>query len=375
MSSRELPGFQHPFLRATLPLAALLSGFFTHAPTLLADSAQVTLPPYPYWPNPSIQIDATLLEETATDYCADTLEASNEDFFFRHLPLWSVDALCSDDNNEVSTLLGNLYLSGYFGGLWLRDALEETSNRLAAWNWSTPPADQFLPTPTALAPEGARAERVVFKTLARIAQAQTRTALEGSPASVLLSNRTSLPGLLSLYGYNLGYTLFMLSAPPDGAELPPDLLVCGDYVLECYSPWTELALLDRFWPVIDRLQHPSNRRWVQMNALVETHAEGSMAAGEEVWEDIMTDSTLSPEAYTMLMELSVGFLLVSDATALADIAAWADRDVDAGRCALLAEAGLTVWSASYFMGLISSAPPGTEPQVTCPGSSAQAEGG
>ena len=48
--------------------------------------------------------------------------------------------------------------------------------------------------------------------------------------------------------------------------------------------------------------------------------------------------------------------------------AYADGDTDLGRSSLRLQAGLWMWSGSYFGGLASGAPAGTLPAITVAGS-------
>ncbi len=371
------------------------------APPQAQAETSVVIPSYPFWPNDAMVVDSTLVSDMAADYCASNADPSSEGFFYGDLPLASIDALCTTPDAGVPSLLGNLYLSGYFGGIWLRDNLDDDAAARApttrVFPWFTAAAqaldgdDKDLGARGSIRPapappgdlsgfgeapglrNGSLFQWAMFQAIARAAGAQTKTAQQGGALEVVFANRASLPLLLSIYGYNLGYTMFLLDSPPDGAETMQGILVCDDYVMACYSPAIDLALLDRFWPAITNLQYPPSPRWQRMDALVQEFAAGSVQAGEDVWADIMSDTTISAEAYPMLMTLSTGFLLVSDAAALGGIGAWAAGDTAGGRCALLAQAGLTVWSGSYFMGLVSDAPPGTTPTLQCAGDVARPE--
>jgi hypothetical protein len=103
-----------------------------------------------------------------------------------------------------------------------------------------------------------------------------------------------------------------------------------------------------------------------MARLVTRWGEGSVDSGRAVWERILERSSFSESSYETLLELSAGFLLVSDVTVLAGMTAWAEREPEIGRSATLLQAGLVVWAGSYFLGLSSSSPPGTFPEVVCP---------
>ena len=91
-----------------------------------ADSApvlvgEVTLPPYPWWANEAFSISTERLGEMANEYCAGGQAENAEDFFYRDMPLHAVAGLCEADEATVKELLGLMYLSGWYGGLWFRD--------------------------------------------------------------------------------------------------------------------------------------------------------------------------------------------------------------------------------------------------------------
>jgi hypothetical protein len=55
--------------------------------------------------------------------------------------------------------------------------------------------------------------------------------------------------------------------------------------------------------------------------------------------------------------------MISKAAVLSSMLAAADGDAEVGRRSLLLQAGLWMWSGSYFAGLASNAPVGTLPQI------------
>lgn len=318
-------------------------------------AAEVELPEYPWWPNNTMAVDDAHLSAKAGEYCASG-QSDPVQFYLGWLPLQGFDVVCPATPEERDLILGDLYLSGYFGGLWLRDALDDVATAAVL---------DEVSRAAALARTTTVVERAVFAALeAQVGHTVTRGE-EGSPGQVLLASRAGAPSLLGIYGYNLGYLQVLFENPSPGATTPPDALVCGDYLLDCSSPYQDLAILETFSPAISNLSTPASFRWAQMDDLVVQYGESAVAEGRAVWEDILADSTLDPAAYDPLIDLSVKFLLVSDAAALAALQGWATTDDEVARCGQFLQAGLVVWSGSYFMGLASKAPAGTFPTLTC----------
>lgn len=346
-----------------------------------AQAAEVTLPTYPYWVNPTFRVSQSTLDDAAGSWCAEQgADADPLDFFYGALALDSLDALCQDSLTDAQRdkLLGSLYISGYFGGIWLRDALQDTSltsqldSRLAARLF--PPQvlakspggrSRVLARPGSSLRNGSPAEFAVFQSMALEVARTRKTAEQGTDEEVVDQNYQSIPDLLYLYGYNLGYIEVLYANPPEGVDLPEDALVCGDYLLDCSSPDISLDSLTRFEAALDKLQLPPDAAWQTMADQVVEYGESSVQSGIETWEAILADSTISSSAFLPLIDLSVGYLLVSDAATLGAMTAWADGQPSEGRCALQLQAGLSLWSGAYFMGLASDDPAGTAPTLSC----------
>ena len=314
-------------------------------------SAEVLIPAYPFWPNPAFVVDEDRIASLASTSCEAT-EPSSAAFFLGDLPMGSLDLLClsalgDPDAPPAEVLLGDLYISGYFGGVWLRDSMEGGPGHGHEGE----------------APVGF--EQSIFDALATAASGLVGTGRHGSDASVLSGARLSVPLFLLLYGYNFGYIEVALENPPEGTPPVEDLLVCDGF-LDCESPGIELEALERFDFAHDRILSPPTFRWAKMADLVEIWGEGSVESGRAVWEEILERGAFSSSAYELLLELSASYLLVSEAAVLSGMTAWADADPASGRCGALLQAGLLVWSGSYFLGLTSSVPEGTFPQIRCP---------
>lgn len=305
--------------------------------------AEVTLPDYPYWPNDALQIDEEHLVDLATAYCAEAGAAADDrDFFLGVLPLAAFDRFC-DGETAPAVLRGDMYLSGYFGGLWLRDELFRAEEKAGDYpllkplfNWLT----------------------------ARLGDLDLLLSA-GETQAIIDRARGGLPLWLIGFGYNRGYLDEVYVNPPAGFG-PPELnMDCADdLALDCTSPDVALTVLDNYRAALPLLRDPPNDVWAEMADLARL-AELGIGSGELVWSTIPTERMDEPE-YQQMIDLSVGFLLVLEAVTLGQMTAWAEESVDDGACALLLESGAVTWTFSYMMGVSSFAPPGLFPHVTCP---------
>lgn len=309
--------------------------------------AEISIPPLPFDGTDVIDFDEPRIAEQASGYCDEVCEgASSERFFLGRLPAAAMEMLCESgpDDPIVPYLFGDLVLSGYFGGVWLRDSMEKA--------------------PVSRAEAFAAEKNFMIETLSKVAAGRIDLVANGSDNEILSSARNALPFLLFIYGYNFGYVEVALENPPEGLAPSENLLVCEGF-LDCESPVVHLGGLERFREALDMLAAPPDWRWQWMSTMVPRWGESSVESGRDVWESILEHSTFSDATYGTLLDLSIGFLLLTDVTVLSGMTAWADENVEAGRCAALLQAGLTVWAGSYFMGLTSSEEPGTFPTLTC----------
>jgi hypothetical protein len=323
----------------------------------------VVLPQFPFWDNPTIEINETFISQLALDYCINAGEnASGVEFFLGHLPMWSADELChTSEKSQIGELFGNLYLSGYFGGVWLRDAL--SSN-----NTNSKDISEVLMKlmPNALGVEmETKSDKLIFYALTCFAGGLIDIALQGRNITIFIVNQFSIKTFLRFYGYNWGYLNFILENPPNGT-IPPDDIIIFNRFLDCQMPGVEFESLNQYKSVLDKLYNPPTWKWLKIRIMLETWGKGSVSAGQDVWENIMDNSELPSSVYNLLLDLSARFLLVSELTLLSMMKGYAECDYYAGKCGILQEVGMTIWATSYFMGLTSDLPEGTFPKLECP---------
>lgn len=310
----------------------------------------VTIPPMPARNGLSFTVSDAEITDLATAYVAGGGDpADSPTFFFGDLAVASLTELAepAPAREDVRVQLGNLAVSGYFGGIWLRDNLTEAP---------------------AAPPEASAAEagglnlisRFGFRLFGGLAGLFTTWAQESSPWVVTSLTNTFTPVLLSLYGYNRGYLEYLLDNPPPGVPSMKDTLTCASF-LACDSTAFPIELANRYDSALVSLADPPDTRWRTMAAWTSL-LENTTNIGEAVWRRIAPGG-FSPTSYVALVELSSAYLMISKATVLSGMLGYADNDAPTARNSLRLQAGLWMWSGTYFAGLASDAPAGTLPTI------------
>lgn len=298
----------------------------------------------------SFTVSNDAIAGAAADYVAGGGDpADNARFFFGALAVSSLDALAAGNlsSEQVRIELGNLAVSGYFGGVWLRDNLRGAPSTTAP-GLSSSTGDLLL-------------SRVGMRIFDALAAGLTAVASIAPPWMVTATAHVSVPVMLALYGYNRGYLEFLLENPPPGVPSMRNSLSCRGF-LNCSSSAFPLAIANRYDTALDELNSPSSLGWLEMSAWSKV-MEATTGAGRFVWGLIAQAGGFSADSYAALVDLSSAYLMVGKAGVLSSMTAAAEDDADTGRNALLLQAGLWMWSGAYFAGLASGAPRGTMPTM------------
>ena len=314
----------------------------------------MSLPPLPVREGSSFTVSDDAISARAADYVdAGGDPGDTPRFFFGDLAVSSLETLADSDvtAEKVRQELGNLTVSGYFGGIWLRDNLRDT-----------PPP----PQPEAASSADLTVSALGIRLFDTLAAGITGAAASPSGWIVRSVAHVSVPMLLAVYGYNRGYLEVLLENPPPGVTPAPGSLVCDGF-LSCSTSTVDLEIATRYDAALDELDTPRSPAWWEMAAWTSL-LESATGAGRFVWELIAAQGSFSPASYAALVELSSTYLMVSKAAVLSSMQAYADGDTDLGRSSLRLQAGLWMWSGSYFGGLASGAPAGTLPAITVAGS-------
>lgn len=318
------------------------------APHSAPQRVTVELPPMPVDDGWSFTVSPDSMAAVAEDYIdagGDLTDSPR--FFFGELAVASLGDLAEVDPTpeQVRLSLGNLTASGYFGGIWLRDNLRAAPPETAAGADLT-------------------ASAIGIRIFDAVAAGLVGVAATPNDWIVRTVARASVPVLLALYGYNRGYLEVLLENPPPGVPPRQDALTCEGF-LDCGSSAFPLEIANRYDEALVKLARPPSLAWAEMS-LWTSVLESATGAGRFVWELIANGGAFSSTSYQALVELSSAYLMVSRAAVLSSMLAYADGDADLGRSALRLQAGLWMWSGSYFGGLASAAPTGTLPAIVRP---------
>lgn len=313
----------------------------------------VQLVDHPFWPN-AVAVEAQdALDELATAYAAELPNGETpemERFLFGSIAVTVFDEIFAGTTPErQQELMWMLHLSGYFGGRWLRGeifAAEQDAAPVLSVD-VTPSEDGFRAT--------------IADAAARLA------AIEGSDEEILAAARAALfdrppveedgepiRGLTDSFGYNRGYMLQILEAPPEGIEASPQFQInCGG-LFDCVYVTPKLAVLSElgaFQAAINSDDPPDPDLVAELIPV----QEAAIPRGRAVWSGGLSVQGFSQDAYDQLLDVSSSFLETVQATALINTKAVAEGDVDAARTGLIAEAAQIVWLAAYFDGLLEGA--------------------
>lgn len=321
-------------------------------PQARSSGRQVTveLPPMPVTDDRGFTVSEPAITDAASAYVAAGGDpADSPRFFFGDLATGSLDTLASVPLTRAAQRveMGNLSVSGYFGGIWLRDDLRAE------------PTEPAPPAQPAGVPPGGVVSALGLRMFGAFVAGLTdisRVPLLSTPAA-----HSSVPVLLSLYGYNKGYLEYLLDNPPPGVPSMRDTLSCNGF-LACDSSLVDLEIANRYDSALVDLAHPQTLRWAEMK-LWTSVLESTTGAGEFVWKIITPAGGFSPTSYGALVDLSSAYLMISKAATLASMKAYGERDAHLASSALLLQAGLWMWSGAYFAGLASNAPRGTIPRI------------
>jgi hypothetical protein len=313
----------------------------------------VSLPAHPFWDGSVVVPDQALLDELAAAYVAATTGTPEmERFLFGTAPVEAFDRIFADPGSaDVPGLIWVLHLSGYFGGRWLRREIATAQPQALLVSFSVDPTET-----TFRATEG-RARAALDA-----AAADDPALLAYADASLFDSppppgSDDPVRGLADSFGYNQGYMLQILEAPPAGLETPARYGVTCEQLLRCEYASPKLADVDRFRAAVDRLADPADAAAASLAARLAPVEEAAIPRGRFVWSSGLSVQGFPQASYDQLLDVSSSFLETVQVTAGAMVQGVLDGDLDAARAGAVANAAMTVWLGAYMMGLLD----GTEP--------------
>jgi len=314
----------------------------------------VVLPEYPFFPGTTMREDAKLLNSLARKYQralgADPLVMTR--FLFSYVPVTLFDRVFTTadpaDELPIGSYLWLFHLSGYFGGVWLRGELSRTGHNAGLTSFSSPQTEEGFAEQVSAADEVLDAARGAKRALLRYN--------EDSLFDTANPDDPEQPerGLIDTFGYNEGYLLQIVDAPPEGLSTPADFIDCpanaAQAPLTCGYLVNRIQALRTFEPVAEKLAARAGP-YADLAEQIPPLQEAGIARGRMVWDGLLNVQGFSQEAYEQLLDISSAFLETVQATALASVQAAADGKVAVGRKAATANAMLKLWLDSYLVGI------------------------
>ncbi len=308
-------------------------------PAVQDPKAQVLLPDYPYVENGSILIDTAMLDSLAGEFLASGGQVQQvPDFLFSFVPVRSFDRIARGAFDGLEEQEGLLYLSGYFGGVWLKNVLE-------------PDAGDSLRVRSLPMDRTSSLATDVFSLLAAMTADLNETVRQGQPEEIQELLFSSLDLSLYIYGYNLGYLESILERAPEGVDPPPGYLTCSHF-MDCRTPVQGISVMEDLLQLVADLTDPPDDRWGLLKAKVDELGPPAREAGYGVWSDRLSTEGMLPDDYFTLLDLSAGFLLYCQVLVLSAMDAWVNGGEEAGRVSLGVGAGMAAWIGGYGIGLI-----------------------
>ncbi len=327
----------------------------TTTPTTTTPEAAVTvlLPVYPSWSSQVVVPDQALLDQLAADYVSGVSGTPEmERFLFGTAPVVAFDRIFEEPTAaDVPGLIWVLYLSGYFGGRWLRREIATAQPDSFLASFAIDPTEESFRAAEALADEGlvaAAADDAAVLTYAR-------ASLFDKPPPP--GEEDPIRGLVDGFGYNQGYMLQILEAPPEGLETSAQYAITCERLLWCEYASPKLAAVERFRSASDRLSDPADATAAALAAELQPVELDAVPRGRFVWSSGLSVQGFPQSSYDQLLDVSSSFLETVQITANAMVQAVLDEDTEAGRAGAVANAAMIVWLAAYRVGLLD----GTDP--------------
>jgi hypothetical protein len=281
----------------------------------------VRLTDYPMFETNVMAPDQDRLDDLAEAYTSASggAEPEMERFLFGEVPLRAFDDIFSGADapdsrieGRTSGLLWLMHLSGYYGGRWLRGEIVRAQPEAMIGSFSLAPSKEGF-------------DRTMGRALEAV------EALGGSETALIDYARSSLfdkpadseagepvRGLVDSFGYNLGYMLEILAAPPEGLAADPRFDVEASGLLGCTFASPRLAVLDDLDDIEQAVRSGAEPYKALHDELLPLQ-EAAVPRGRSVWSTGLSVQGFPQASYDQLLDVSSSFLETVQATALSMI--------------------------------------------------------
>ena len=265
----------------------------------------------------------------------DSREPSLPECFFTFVPARVIHRMLVADTGRIPAAgyLWLMHVSGYYGGVWLRQSLRSLQ----------------LETMTAL--PGMRIARELFESTVERARAGCEAAVHGDDAA-LAYVQERVREVVATFGYIRGSTLHGMTVQVWRGSPPSDLVVPGG-LLWCGYRNPQLDVMSHLYDVSVRLEFSTDPRWRELAAWIGPLQQAETERGRSVWR-AQAPSLARLPGFGGLIEISASYLEYMQAAALLSVRALAERDGATARQAAVVSATALLGNQSYGLGLMDS---------------------
>ena len=313
----------------------------------------VTLTDHPMFPTDVMTADLKVLESLAADHllALDGSAPEMERFLFGDVPV-QVFSDIFGRHGRFDPAVGRwlLHLSGYFGGRWLHGEIAVAQPDAPLVGFSLEPTVEGFDAAMAHATRAVDASHASDAAAIDFAHVSLFDTPAGSP------DESPVPGLTDSFGYNAGYNLEILAAPPTGSVAAPEYAVECTGLLRCSYASPKLEVLAKLEAVADAL-NGGDDAYSTLASMLRPVQDAAIPRGRSVWSTGLSVQGFGQRAYDQLLDVSSSFLETVQATALTMAEAHVTADADAARVGAAAAAAMDVWLPAYMAGLVNGAGP------------------
>lgn len=316
--------------------------------TAAAPEIAVELADYPDFTTDVMSTSPELLNAMAADYAA-TLESGvtpeMERFLFGYVPVEVFNRIFDGDDSETSGLLWLMWLSGYFGGRWLRGEIETAQPGAPLTTYSKTPDQATFDTIMATAKVGLDAAAADDETVL----AYALDSLYDKPA--VEEGGDPIRGLTDNFGYNKGYMLQILEVPPEGLDAGPSYQITCGGLYDCTYATPRLRILTEL-AELQKQVAAGEGEFAEAVAELKPIQDAAEPRGRMVWSSGLSVQGFPQKSYDQLLDVSSSFLETVQATALVMVDAAVSDDANRARTGAIANAAMGIWLSGYRVGLI-----------------------
>lgn len=320
--------------------------------------ATIRLTDYPLFDTEVLEPDLSQLDDLADSFVSTAGDAQTEmpRFLFGEVPLRVFDIIFSESDapearleDRAGALLWMMHLSGYYGGRWLRGEIVRAQPEAMIGTFSVAPSEEGFTRTMSRAREALDAYGTDTELMA-----YARSSLFDTPGDG--EGSEPIRGLVDSFGYNLGYMLEILAAPPAALAAEPRFDIEASGLLGYTFASPRLAVLAEL-TAIEQAVRSGEEPYKALHDELVAVQEAAVPRGRSVWSTGLSVQAFPQSSYDQLLDVSSSFLETVQATALSMIHAAATGAPERARAGALTNSAMIIWLSAYGVGLVDGQSP------------------